>query len=95
MSARKTSTGHAMMAVSSSLDKVAVALSVNPGGPSSPQRKSEAIRSITKMDAFSKEQKIRLMQLIRSDTSVADAFLAIDDPELVVDFMLAELEAAS
>lgn len=33
------------------------------------------------------------MQLIRSDTSIADTFLAIEDRELAVEFMFAELQS--
>jgi len=38
----------------------------------------------------------RVLQLIRSDTSVADTFLAIEeDAELSLKFLLAEIESAS
>jgi len=41
-------------------------------------------------------QKVHVLQLIHSDTSVADTFLAIEeDPELSLEFLLAEIESAS
>jgi hypothetical protein len=93
---RKPSNGHAMMAVSGSLDKVAQALMVNPNGPPSPECKTRAIKVIKSLDTLTSVQKIRVLQLICSDTSVADTFLAVEeDPELSVKFLLAEIESSS
>ncbi|KAJ7593603.1 hypothetical protein C8J56DRAFT_1043411 [Mycena floridula] len=93
---RKPSTGHAMMAVSSSLNKVAEALTVNPGDPSSPQRRREAVLSIKKMEDFSQHEKIQMCQLIAADTNVADCFLALidpEDPELAIGYLRSEVDA--
>ncbi|KAJ7194982.1 hypothetical protein GGX14DRAFT_677828 [Mycena pura] len=89
------STGHAMMAVSDSLKEVAVALARDPGGPSSPQRKTLAITAVMKM-ILPNEYKVRALQLIRSDTSIADVLLAIpeDDPMREA-FLLAEIQGNS
>jgi hypothetical protein len=85
-----------MMAVSGSLDKVAQALMVNLNGPPSPERKTRAIKALKSLDRLTPIQKVRVLQLIRSDTSVADTFLAIEeDPELSLEFLLAEIESAS
>jgi hypothetical protein len=85
-----------MMAVSGSLDKVAQALMVNPNGPPSPERKTRAIKALKSLDRLTPIQKVRVLQLIRSDTSVADTFVAIEeDPELSLEFLLAEIESAS
>jgi hypothetical protein len=84
-----------MMAVSGSLDKVAQALMVNPNGPPSPERKTRAIKALKSL-GLTPIQKVRVLQLIHSDTSVADTFLAIEeDPELSLEFLLAEIESAS
>jgi len=92
----KPSNGHAMMAVSGSLDKVAQALMVNPNGPPSPERKTKAIKALKSLNTLTSIQKVRVLQLIRSDTSVADTFLAIEeDAELSLEFLLAEIESAS
>ena len=88
---RKPSTGHAMFAVSESLKEVANALSRDPGGPSSPQRKTQAIEAIKKMQ-LNVADKIRALQLIRADTSVADVLLALDnDDDMREQFLLAEI----
>ncbi len=73
----KPTTGHAIMSVSISLDRVAEALALNPGGPSSPQRKTEAVKKVSRSACFSHEEKIEIFCLICSDTSVADTFLGI------------------
>ncbi|KAJ7715786.1 hypothetical protein DFH07DRAFT_785543 [Mycena maculata] len=90
---RKPSAGHAMMAVSDSLKEVANALARDTTGPTSPQRKAQAITAVMKMDLPNTE-KIRAFQLIRGDTSVADVLLAIgeDDP-MREEFVLAEIQA--
>ncbi|KAJ7145419.1 hypothetical protein C8R43DRAFT_953475 [Mycena crocata] len=89
----KPSAGHAMFAISESLKEVANALSRDPGGPSSPQRKPAAIAAVMKMNLDNAE-KVRALQLIRSDTSVADVLLAFeeDDP-MRKEFLLAEIGA--
>jgi hypothetical protein len=84
-----------MMAVSGSLDKVAEALALNPGGPSSPQRKTAAIKVLTMSTSFNQHEKVQIMQLIRADTSVADTLLAIEEEELRDAFLRAEIEGAS
>jgi hypothetical protein len=88
---RKPSAGHAIFAVSESLKEVASALGRDPGGPSSPQRKTDAIKAVMKMPLHN-DDKVRALQLIRSDTSVADVLLAIseDDP-MRQTFLLAEI----
>ncbi|KAJ6467017.1 hypothetical protein C8R45DRAFT_1106431 [Mycena sanguinolenta] len=90
---RKPSAGHAMLAVSESLKAVATALGRDPGGPSSPQHKTQAIAIVMKME-IDQQDKIRALQLIRADTSVADVLLAIDEnTEMCKGFLLAEIGA--
>ncbi|KAF7366241.1 Myb-DNA-bind-3 domain-containing protein [Mycena venus] len=90
---RKPSTGHAMLAVSESLKEVANALARDPSGPSSPQRKTQAV-GIVKNMTLNLQNRIRALQLIRADTSVADVLLAIeDDTEMSINFLLAEIQA--
>ncbi|KAJ7760868.1 hypothetical protein DFH07DRAFT_957399 [Mycena maculata] len=91
---RKPSNGHALMAVSESLQGIAAALKADSTGPSSPQRKGAAIGLIVQMDEFTKEEKSQIFRLIRSDTGFADTFLAIpeDKPEFRIDYLRAELE---
>ncbi|KAJ7101911.1 hypothetical protein C8R44DRAFT_887706 [Mycena epipterygia] len=88
---RKPSTGHAMMAVSESLKEVANALH-DPGAPTSPQRKGAAIQVVQNLANLSRRNVIRVMQLIRSDTSVADTLLAITGDDLHEEFLLAEID---
>jgi hypothetical protein len=51
----KPSAGHAIFAVSESLKEVASALGHDPGGPSSPQRKTDAIKAVMKMPLHNDE----------------------------------------
>ncbi|KAJ6594787.1 hypothetical protein B0H19DRAFT_1247426 [Mycena capillaripes] len=89
---RKPSAGHAMLAVSESLKEVANALARDPGGPSSPQCKAQAA-GIVKNMTLGPQKRIRALQLIRADTSVADVLLAIeDDTEMRTEFLLAEIQ---
>ncbi|KAJ7582423.1 hypothetical protein C8J56DRAFT_1055479 [Mycena floridula] len=81
----KPSTGHVMMAVSSSLNKVAEALTVNPGGPSSPQHRCEAVLSIKKMEDFSQHEKIQMYCFL--------ALIDPEDPELAIGYLRSEVDA--
>ncbi|KAJ6574519.1 hypothetical protein B0H19DRAFT_1230425 [Mycena capillaripes] len=98
---RKPSAGHAMLAVSEGLKEVANALARDPGGPSSPERKAKATAAIMQMTQvedeamkLGEEDAIRVLQLIRADTSVADVFLAIPEVHSMRKaFLLAELQA--
>jgi hypothetical protein len=91
---RKLSNGHALMAVSQSLEGIAAALKAESTGPSSPQRKTAAIKIIMKMTEFTKEEKSQILRLIRADTGIADTFLAIEeeDAEYRVDYLRTELQ---
>ncbi|KAJ7754222.1 hypothetical protein DFH07DRAFT_1029627, partial [Mycena maculata] len=91
---RKPSAGHAMFAVSESLKEVALALGRDPGGPSSPQRKTKAITVIKKL-TIADDDKVRALQLIHHDTSFADVLLALDEDDPFREaFVLAEIRAA-
>ncbi|KAJ6532633.1 hypothetical protein B0H19DRAFT_1325579 [Mycena capillaripes] len=91
---RKPSNGHAMMAVSESLKGIAAALTADNTGPSSPQRKTNAIKLIMKIPELLKEEKTQILRLIRADTGIADTFLAIEeeDAQSRIDYLRAELE---
>jgi tellurite resistance protein len=91
---RKPSNGHALMAVSEFLQGIAAALTVENTGPNSPQRKTNAIKIIMKIPELSKEEKTQVLRLIRADTGIADAFLAIEDEdaEYRIEYLRAELE---
>jgi hypothetical protein len=85
-----------MMTVSGLLDKVAQALMVNPNGPPSPECKTRAIKALKSLDMLTSIQKVRVLQLICSDTSVGNTFIVIEeDPELSLEFLLAKIELAS
>ncbi|KAJ6490529.1 hypothetical protein DFH09DRAFT_1105072 [Mycena vulgaris] len=90
---RKPSNGHAIMAVSESLQGIAAAFKGESSGPASPKRKTEAIKVIARMVDFTKEEKSRIVQLIRVDTGVADAFMALNevDPENAIDYLRTEM----
>ncbi|KAF8065310.1 hypothetical protein FPV67DRAFT_1671582 [Lyophyllum atratum] len=94
-SARKTSTGAAIMDASVAMKDIANALRFDLGGPPSPQRKTKAICIIAKIPELTKLEKVQVVQLIRSDTSIADSFLAIEDRELGLDYLRAELQPSS
>ncbi|KAJ7687956.1 hypothetical protein B0H17DRAFT_677017, partial [Mycena rosella] len=90
---RKPSNGHALMAVSESLQGIAAALKAESTGPSSPQRKTAAVKLIMQMTELTKEEKSQILLLIRADTGIADTFLAIDevDVEARIDCLCPEL----
>ncbi|KAF7334826.1 Myb-like domain-containing protein [Mycena sanguinolenta] len=90
---RKPSNSHAMLAVSEALAGIGAALKAESSGPSSPARKTLAIKIIVKMNELSGEEKALILRLIRSDTSIADAFLAIpeDEKQCRIDYLRAEL----
>ncbi|KAJ6479680.1 hypothetical protein C8R45DRAFT_1155799 [Mycena sanguinolenta] len=90
---RKPSNSHVMLAVSEALAGIGAALKAESSGLSSPVRKTEAIKIIVKMNQFSATEKASILRLIRSDTSIADAFLAIPDDEIQcrIDYLRAEL----
>ncbi|KAJ7760661.1 hypothetical protein DFH07DRAFT_957500 [Mycena maculata] len=91
---RKPSNGHALMAVSESLQGIAAAFKADSSGPASPKRKTDAIKIIATMLDFTMEQKSRIGQLIRADTGVADTFMAFYEvnPELGIDYLRTELQ---
>ncbi|KAJ7882711.1 hypothetical protein B0H13DRAFT_2344505 [Mycena leptocephala] len=64
------------------------------GSPTSPQRKTKAIKFIMKIPELSKEEKTQILRLLRSDTGIADTFLAIEDEDVEyrIDYLRAELE---
>jgi hypothetical protein len=90
---RKPSNGHALMAVSESLQGIAAAFKSDSSGPASPKRKTDAIKLIVIMPEFTKAEKSRIIQLIRADTGIADAFLALGDvdAEYSIDYLRTEL----
>ncbi|KAL0958199.1 hypothetical protein HGRIS_000362 [Hohenbuehelia grisea] len=91
---RKPSTGHAMLAISGSLEKVADALLQTPGGPTKTERKTKATKLILAIPAAKLDGplKIQVVQLFRADVNYADQFLALaDDMDFAIEYILAEL----
>ncbi|KAJ6456818.1 hypothetical protein C8R47DRAFT_1227703 [Mycena vitilis] len=89
------SNGHALMAVSDSLQGIAVALTADGAGPPSPKRKTDAVKIIMTIpiEKFSKEERNLILRLIRADTGIADLFLAIgDDMDARIDYLREELK---
>ncbi|KAJ7085378.1 hypothetical protein B0H15DRAFT_950986 [Mycena belliarum] len=93
---RKPSNGHALMAVSESLNGIAAAFKAD-SGPTSPVRKTNALKIMAAMPMFFKEEKSHIARLIRADTGVADAFMALHevDAELGVDYLRSEMNESS
>ncbi|KAJ7348037.1 hypothetical protein DFH08DRAFT_960400 [Mycena albidolilacea] len=93
---RKPSNGHALMAVSQSLEGIAAALAAESSGPSEVQRKTAAIKVISTLPDFTRQEKSRIFCLIRADTGIADALMAIPDdkPEDRIDYLRTELTLA-
>ncbi|KAJ7623110.1 hypothetical protein DFH06DRAFT_1142895 [Mycena polygramma] len=93
----KPSNGHTLMAVSDSLQGIAVALTADGVGPPSPKRKTEAVKIIMSIlvEKFSKEERNLILRLIRGDTGITDLFLAIgDDMDARIDYLREELKLA-
>ncbi|KAJ7136185.1 hypothetical protein C8R44DRAFT_729661 [Mycena epipterygia] len=90
----KPSNGHALMAVSELLEGIATAFQADSTGPASPKQKTDAIKLIAVMPQFMKEERVRIVQLIRADTVIADAFLALGDldPEYQVNYLRTKLQ---
>jgi hypothetical protein len=79
----KPSNGHALIAVSQSLEGIAAALAAESSGPSEVQCKTAAIKVISALPDFTHQEKSRIFCLIRADTGIANAFMVIpnDEPE--------------
>jgi hypothetical protein len=92
----KPSNGHALIAVSQSLEGIAAALAAESSGPSEVQCKTAAIKVISALPDFTRQEKSRIFCLIRADTGIADAFMAIpnDKPEDRIDYLRTELTPA-
>lgn len=90
---RKPSNGHALMAMSESLQGIAAALKADSTGPTTPQRKTAAIKTIMTLGLTEAEEPL-VLRLIRADVGIADVLLAIPDinPERRVAYLRSELQ---
>ena len=65
---------------------------VDNGGPSTPQRRSMAIRAIEKDEELNGEERIKAMRLFKRDIAAADSYLAINDSTVRAEFIRLEIE---
>jgi hypothetical protein len=65
---------------------------VDNGGPSTPQRRSMAIRAIEKDEELNGEERIKAMRLFKRDIAAADSYLAINDSAVRAEFIRLEIE---
>ncbi|KAJ7346273.1 hypothetical protein DFH08DRAFT_961714 [Mycena albidolilacea] len=79
-----------------SLEGIATALAAESSGASEVQRKTAAIKVISALPDFTRQKKSRIFCLIRADTGITDAFMAIpdDEPEDRIHYLRTELTSA-
>jgi len=63
----------------------------NNGPPSTPQRRTTAIRAVTTDKNLTHPEQLQLMGLFVSNIAAADSYLAIDDVELRTEFIRQQL----
>ena len=62
------------------------------GDPSTPQRRSMAIRAVEKDQELSVEERIKVMRLFKRDIAAADSYLAISDSTVRAEFIRLEID---
>jgi hypothetical protein len=62
------------------------------GDPSTPQRRSKAIRTIEKDQELNGNERIKAMRLFKRDIAAADLYLAINDPAVRAEVIRLEIE---
>jgi hypothetical protein len=64
----------------------------NYGDPSTPQRRSKAIRTIENDEELNGKERIKAMRLFKRDIAAADLYLAINDPAVRAEVIRLEIE---
>jgi hypothetical protein len=89
----------AIMDVADALRHVATSLtpseSMSTDALATPQRRTAAIRVVTKDKSLTPEEQVRVMRLFREDMAIADSYLAIEDTATCTAYIRAELEAVN
>lgn len=62
------------------------------GAPSTPQRRSEAIRAIEKDQELNGDERIKGMRLFKCDIAAADMYMAISDSAVRAEVIRLEIE---
>jgi hypothetical protein len=81
--------------VASALREMASSFNSNDadnGGPSTPQRRSMAIRAIEKDQELNNNERIKAMRLFKRDIAAADLYLAINDSSVRAEVIRLEIE---
>jgi hypothetical protein len=60
--------------------------------PSTPQRRSKAIRTVEKDQELKGDKRIKAMRLFKRDIAAADMYLAINDPAVRAEVIRLEIE---
>jgi len=84
------------MDVADALRNVATSMapseSLSTDALTTPQRRTAAIRVVTKDKNLTREEQVRVMCLFREDMAIADSYLAIEDVETRTAYIQAELQ---
>jgi hypothetical protein len=70
------------MGVAEALQHVASSLECSGDSPTTPSRRTRAIKAVTIDASLSQTERIKAVRLFRKEIASADAYLAIDDEEL-------------
>jgi hypothetical protein len=83
----------AVLDVASALREVAESFSSSVGdGPTTPERRTNAIRAVAKDRELDARERIGAIRLFKRDIAAADAYLAIDEPDVHAEFIRLEIE---
>ena len=86
-----------MMDVANALHHVATSLTPSASTTdalATPQRRTAAIRVVTKDKNLTAEEQVKVMHLFWEDMAIADSYLAIEDTATHTAYIHAELEAS-
>jgi hypothetical protein len=62
------------------------------GGPTTPERRTKAIRVVGKDHELDARERIKAIRLFKRDIAAADAYLAIDELDVRAEFIRLEIE---
>jgi helix-turn-helix protein len=83
----------AVQHVANALSSIASSLSASDNhNISTPQCRTQAIKTVAVDQSLTQEEQIKVMQLFRKDIASADAYLAIDNMELQMTYIKDELD---
>lgn len=62
------------------------------GGPTTPERRAQAVKLVCQDHDFSPNEKVQIFKLLRKNKDIADMFITVDDDELRRYYIRSELD---